>query len=202
MDVTYRESRAGITEPAQAEKAGAGSFLPVAQVVDSIASGLSVTVRRSPLPIEKQWIALLARWQWQWFATFTFEEETHPEAAVKAFRHWTKLLDESNGYRQRSSSTHSRRCIWARGLEWQKRGVIHFHALIGNIPYTYASLSVCRIWQETWFEMQNTGICRIEPVAQTEASAAYISKYCAKGGEIDLCDHLRVSDLVGTAERS
>src|SRR5260370_22176502 len=130
MDVTYRESRAGITEPAQAEKAGAGSFLPVAQVVDSIASGLSVTVRRSPLPIEKQWIALLARWQWQWFATFTFEEETHPEAAVKALRHWTKLLDESNGHQQRGLSTPSRRRIWGRRVQWQQRGEMHLPALL------------------------------------------------------------------------
>jgi hypothetical protein len=200
MDVTYRESRAGITEPAQAANAGAGSFLPVADVATSIVSGLSETVRRLPKPIEKQWVALLGSWRWQWFATFTFKDETHPEAAAKVFRHWTRKLDESNGFRAGRMSTYSRRCIWARGLEWQRRGVIHFHVLIGNLPYLINQRSSREAWASAWLELGNTGFAKIDAFDSQDAGLGYIAKYCAKGGEVDVSDTLRRPDLVGIAE--
>jgi hypothetical protein len=177
-----------------------GSFLP--GEVASIASGLSESVKRPQLPIEKDWIAFLRRWNWQWFATFTFKDETHPEAAAKAFRHWVKLLDEANGYRQRSLSTHSRRCVWARGLEWQKRGVIHFHVLIGNIPHEICTRVLREAWAAAWLGMQNTGFAKIDAFDQADAGLGYIAKYCAKGGEVDVCDQLRSPDLVGIAGRA
>jgi hypothetical protein len=199
MDVLSTRSRAGIPEPAEALKAGAGSFLPVAESSTSVVAALSVGVRRSPLPIEIQWTALLKRWQWHWFATFTFKDETHPEAADKVFRHWVNKLNEANGYRQRSLSTYSRRCIWARGLEWQKRGVIHFHAVLGNLPLSSHTRSSCDAWASAWLELGNTGFAKIVLV-QDEGSLAYVSKYCAKGGEIDVSPNLVRPDLVGVAE--
>jgi hypothetical protein len=198
MDVSSSRSRAGILEPAETQ-VEAGSFLSAADAVTSIASALSVRVRRSPLPIEIQWTALLNRWRWHWFATFTFKDETHPEAAAKVFRHWVNLLDESNGYRQRSASTYSRRCTWARGLEWQKRGVIHFHAVLGNLPISNCTRASCEAWAHLWLELGNTGFAKIILV-QDEGAMSYVSKYCAKGGEIDLSPNLVRPDLVGTAE--
>jgi hypothetical protein len=32
------------------------------------------------------WISLVNRWQWEWFATFTFRDMVHPESADKRFR--------------------------------------------------------------------------------------------------------------------
>jgi hypothetical protein len=201
MDVSSDQFRAGTLQPTEPQS-GVGCFLPVPDLVDSIASDLSVVVKRSPLPIEKQWVTLLARWNWQWFATYTFKDETHPEAAAKVFRHWTKLLDDSNGYRERSKSTYSRRCTWARGLEWQKRGVIHFHAVLGNLPISCHTRNACDLWARTWLELGNTGFAKIEMIAVDEASLAYVAKYCAKGGEIDVSPNLVLPDLVGTVERS
>jgi hypothetical protein len=199
MDVRSDLFLAGTIEPAESRD-GAGSFLPGIELVFPIASGPSVTVRRSPLPIEKQWVALLGSWRWQWFATFTFKEETHPEAAAKAFRHWTKLLDESNGFRHRSLSTHSRRCIWARGLEWQRRGVIHFHVLIGNLPIQTHTRLAREGWAAAWLAMGNTGFAKIDAFDSRDVGLAYIAKYCAKGGEVDVSDTLKRPDLVGTVE--
>jgi hypothetical protein len=201
MDVFSLRSRAGIPGPADAQ-ADVGSFLSPTEANTSIVSGHSVPVRRVPLPIEIQWTSLLKRWSWHWFATFTFKDETHPEAADKVFRHWVKGLDESNGYRQRSKSTYARRCIWARGLEWQKRGVIHFHAVVGNLPLSTHTRMSCEAWAYAWLMLGNTGFAKIELIAHTEKSLGYVSKYCAKGGEIDLSPNLAVSDLVGVAERN
>jgi hypothetical protein len=39
------------------------------------------------------WIALLGRWEWEWFCTFTFRDMVHPEAADKRFR---VLLSQAN----------------------------------------------------------------------------------------------------------
>jgi hypothetical protein len=39
------------------------------------------------------WIALLGRWEWEWFCTFTFRDLVHPEAADKRFR---VLLSQAN----------------------------------------------------------------------------------------------------------
>jgi hypothetical protein len=198
MDYSFPRSRAGIPEPAELQS-GAGSFLSGTENGVSSVAALSVSVRRSPLPIEIQWTALLKRWQWHWFATFTFKDETHPEAADKVFRHWVNKLNEANGYRQRSQSTYARRCIWARGLEWQKRGVIHFHAVVGNLPLSTHTRSSCDAWASLWLELGNTGFAKIVLV-QDEGSLSYVSKYCAKGGEIDVSPNLVVPDLVGTVE--
>jgi len=39
------------------------------------------------------WIALLGRWEWEWFCTFTFRDLVHPEAADKRFR---VLISQAN----------------------------------------------------------------------------------------------------------
>src|SRR5947209_12381580 len=69
----------------------------------------------SAMALERQalrdaWIALLGRWQWEWFCTFTFRDMVHPEAADKRFR---VLISQAN-----------RR--WVRALEYQKSDVIHW----------------------------------------------------------------------------
>jgi hypothetical protein len=202
MDVSSTLSRAGMIEPVDLPRRVAGSFLPVDNVAASIASGLSESVRRIPLPLEIQWVELLKRWDWQWFATFTFKDEKHPEAAAKVFRHWIKALDRASGYRERSVSTYSRRCVWARGLEWQKRGVIHFHVLLGNLPHPVCTRAGREFWAAFWLELGNTGYAKIDSFDQHEAGLAYVSKYCAKGGEVDVSPNLALPDLVGTAERS
>jgi len=112
-------------ESVQSHRSGS-SFLRVGDLVEPIASGLREPVRRERLPIETAWVKFLTNYEWQWFATFTFKDATHPEAADKRYRFWTKLLDDSNGYRPQRKQTHKRRCMWVRGLEWQKRDVLHF----------------------------------------------------------------------------
>jgi hypothetical protein len=148
---------------------------------------LSPRPRRSPL--QEGWVDLIARHDWQWFGTYTFREEVHPEKADKLFRLWCALLDESHlGPTWHKKSKRKHRLQWVRGLEWQKRGVLHYHALLRNLPAYQDGAADRLAWGEVWNKY--AGIARIYPVSEVGGVAGYIAKYCAKGGEVDICDQL------------
>lgn len=72
---------------------------------------------------------------------------------------------------------------WAvRGLEFQKRGVIHYHTLQGGGVSKLRRLS----WKERWKEEFGGGIARILPYDRNRGAVQYVSEYAAKGGEIDI----------------
>jgi hypothetical protein len=123
------------------------------------------------------WIVFLGRWQWEWFGTFTFRAEVHPEAADKRFRVLcSKINRELYGprwYKKRAGVP------WVRALEYQRRGVIHYHALFAGVQ------DLRRFsWMEEWDRL--AGFARIEPIRMADAVQRYVSKYVIKGGEIDL----------------
>jgi hypothetical protein len=68
---------------------------------------------------------------------------------------------------------------WGRALEYQKRDVIHYHALLAGVK------DLRRLtWMDRWHEL--AGIARIEKIESTAAVARYVSKSVVKGGEIDI----------------
>jgi hypothetical protein len=128
------------------------------------------------------WEALLGRYEWDWFATFTFESEKHPEAADKVFRVWMSKLQRSvagNSWKKKPADT----VRWARGLEWQRRGVLHFHALL------YHRLGLNQLqqrfaWMAEWQALTGS-FAKILPCDSSGAVRGYIAKYCGKGGLVD-----------------
>jgi len=125
--------------------------------------------------LPRVWADLLARWPWEWFATFTFRDPVHPEAANKRFRGWVSRVSECRRRRVFFDGVAGIR--WVRALELQRRGVIHFHALLsglGKLSYRQA--------HDEWRE----GFSWIEGVESQEAVGRYVSKYLAKGGELEL----------------
>jgi hypothetical protein len=61
-------------------------------------------------PIDRQalrdgWIALLERWEWEWFCPFTFRDLVHPEAADKRFRVLISQANRVLTYREQRSNT-------------------------------------------------------------------------------------------------
>ena len=195
MSVVQLPRRPAPAKPVEPESirqavASGSPFLSVGELLNDIAPILREGVERKRSGLESGWVEFISRSDWQWFATFTFKDETHPETADKSFKYWCRLLDESNGYKSGTKSTHIRRCTWVRGLEWQKRGVVHFHALIGNLPWDIDTRTSRSFWQEAWCTMLKVGIARIHPVEDVGGVAGYISKYCAKGGEVDLSPNL------------
>ena len=130
------------------------------------------------------WAEFLERWSWDWFCTLTFRgDAVHPEAADKRFRVWvSKINRELYGPRWWK---HGQGVRWVRALETQRRGVIHYHALLGG-----AGVDELRrlSWMDEWVRL--AGYARIEPPENGAAVRAYCAKYVAKGGELDLWDRV------------
>ena len=75
-----------------------------------------------------------------------------------------------------------------RGLEYQKRDVIHSHVLLAGVQ------DLRRLfWMDRWHEL--AGYARIEPIESAAAVSRYVSKYVVKGGEIDMGGPLVPPDL-------
>jgi hypothetical protein len=129
--------------------------------------------------LQEQWAAFTDRWPWSWFATNTFREETHPEAAGKV---WDLFIHKLNReiFGVRYTNRAGEGVIWVRGLEYQRRRVIHFHALIGRVPDFVRRLD----WVDEWNDL--AGFARIFPYDPAKGARFYLSKYVLKGGQIDL----------------
>lgn len=136
--------------------------------------------------IQLAYAEFLARYNWQWFCTFTFRDPPHPEAAHKLFRHWVNLINRDiYGCR---AQKRKQSVFWALALEYHKSGTIHFHALLGDVEDLNARCSR-KYAHSLWFEL--AGINRIDPIDdKLQAVTNYVSKYIVKGGEIDLSDNL------------
>lgn len=136
--------------------------------------------------LQESWSEFLAQWPWQWFCTFTFANPPHPEAANKTFNYFIKRVNrEIYGCRahKRGQSVH-----WARAAEPHKSGVMHYHALLGDVQNLNTLCS--RNWAHSlWYEI--AGINRIDPIDnELRAVTNYVCKYVVKGGEIDLSGNL------------
>ena len=140
--------------------------------------GLSLSGR-----VVEGWEALLDRYTWDWFATFTFASEKHPEAADKVYRVWMSKLQRSvagNSWHKRPADT----VRWARGIEWQRRGVLHFHALLYHrlgLNQIAGRFEAARTWQAL-----TDSFAKILPCDSSGAVRSYVAKYCGKGGLVDV----------------
>lgn len=142
-----------------------------------------------PASLAEAWSIFLSRYTWDWFCTFTFREPTHPEAAAKAFRYFTNELNKrvhGRNWQKRQDGG----VYWVRALEWQRRDVLHYHALMGDVEDLNARTRRLE-WMDWWNLPQHFGFAKIElPIARV-AVANYVSKYVTKGGEVDVSDNLR-----------
>lgn len=119
---------------------------------------------------------------WNWYAHMTFKGYPTEEGANKVFMKWSHLLNrECYGVRYwKRKGTDG--VIWARGTEYQSRGSLHYHALIGRIPEGVDRFE----YMEKWYEL--AGISRIYKYIPKKGAEDYITKsaYAFKRGEIDL----------------
>jgi len=127
------------------------------------------------------WIATLA--DWRLYCHLTFKEEIHPEEAGKIFNRWVRELNKlcfGKRYRERREGID-----WVRGLEYQRREVIHFHALLSSPERRTPRYNIIR---DLWLSSgKSAGFMWLEGVRNIGEAARYLGKYVAKGGEIDLC---------------
>jgi len=128
--------------------------------------------------IRDAWCEFLGRWDWQWFCTLTFRDIVHPEAADKSFRYFTSKINRQL-YGPRWFKKAHGGIPWVRALEYQRRGVIHFHALFADVEGV-RRLSCMDMWNDI------AGFGRIEAINDKWAVRRYVTKYCLKEGEIEL----------------
>lgn len=143
------------------------------------------------------WVTFLLRYQFEWFITFTFRDAVGPEKADRSFRRWIHRLNthlHGRFYWKRFDNE----VYWVRATEFQRRGVVHFHALVADTNPLNERFGFNRdkddiagllYWQELWFA--HAGICRIEKIRVDEFVSRYVSKYVVKDGEIDVSANLR-----------
>jgi len=143
------------------------------------------------------WAGWLQGYPWEWTGTFTFRTPApapvtvfcrrdrppratglvHPETADKRFRVYVskinRVLYGPRWYKRGLGIN------WVRGLEFQRRGTIHYHALFSGVG-ELRRLTYVDLWNEL------AGFARIERPRNRVDVVRYISKYVVKGGEIDL----------------
>ena len=136
------------------------------------------------------WADWVKGWQWEWFCTMTFRERVHPERAHKLWRWVVRGID-----RELYGPQVARRAEglqWVRALEFQRRGVIHYHALARRTR-GYRRLTVMDLWKDV------AGYAKVEAVRNVESVSGYCSKYVVKGGDLDVggwrSDEMRASLL-------
>ena len=150
--------------------------------------------RFQAVQLHEAWTAFLCEQDWQWFCTFTFKTEIHPEAADKLYRVWINKLNRGiYGQRWRNREPYGVKHV--RALEWQKRGVIHYHALIANVGMESRDR-----WASEWQKLGEDSKAGYIKIDQYDASRggveAYLSKYVTKGGQVDVSANLRVKPYI------
>jgi hypothetical protein len=146
-------------------------------------------------PLQAAWLDLLGRYDWQWFATFTFLDHIHPEAADKRYRVWVSKLNR-HLYGVKWYKRNQGVC-WVRALEYQKRGVLHFHALLLHPTKDLNQIAMRFHWKDVWWQInkdkktgRGRGIADIQKPADVAHVSRYVSKYVIKDGQIDVSPNL------------
>lgn len=140
------------------------------------------------------WLEHVSSYDWELFVSLTFRDEIEPWKARKRLDKWVGSVNAHlYGWRYRRKG---RGVSYALGIEYQKRGIIHFHLLMSGlgltgIPFKYLH----SLWQSNGQRNLETGkivdrlvngYAWIEPVNRLKGVSHYLTKYISKGGEIDL----------------
>jgi len=107
-----------------------------------------------------------------WFVTFTFKtyvSEARGWRMVNAF-----LSSLSQSYRDKINALRCNGIRWTVAQEWQKRSVIHFHAIVSGVRLDELSR---KSWERRWSAIGG-GYARVHP-ARAKA-APYLAKYVGK----------------------
>lgn len=136
--------------------------------------------------LREAWAKFLGSIWFQWFATLTFENNVHPEAALKRYQRFTNDLNREL-YGRRWMKQPLGGIYWVVAVERQKRGVVHLHALMGdpdNLNVVVRRLT----WMDKWNEI--AGFARIEAIRSNDAALRYVTKYVVKDGDIEFSKNL------------
>jgi hypothetical protein len=117
-----------------------------------------------------------------WFVTATFKCEVTEDLGVRQYLKWIRKLNEElfgRRYKEKGLGiTH------VRATERQKRGVIHFHALLGADVLKLRRKSCEAAWESQSYN--TNGYMRIIPYDASRGAVRYLGKYVSKEGNLDI----------------
>jgi len=122
-----------------------------------------------------QWLGKFKNWKT--FITLTFRDETSPEVAKSKFSYLIQVLNRDAFGKHYVRKVGHSYFSYILGMEWQRRGVVHFHGLADK-PINFDL--VHRYWNAV------AGFAKLTPVKSIDDVVGYCSKYCVKGGELDI----------------
>jgi len=133
--------------------------------------------------LQKAWLHFIRKYDpYSWFTTLTFKDSIHKTTADKRFKRWITNINEAlygNRFRKRKLGI-----SWIRAMERQKRGVVHFHALIRSPEmYKLKRLDYMKLWENNCTNTDSVinGFARIYKYDPSQGASAYCSKYVTKG---------------------
>jgi len=129
------------------------------------------------------WVGFLSRWEWDCFGTFTVDPSRMLNELTmhRTWEYYIRRLNRTLYGRdwEKKIQDGIRGVNWVRAIEYSKKGVPHYHALLGNVG-TLAP----RELQGRWSTL--AGFAKINPVRDKNAAYTYCAKYVLKGGGIDV----------------
>jgi len=160
----------------------------------------SVRPDNQPDTLQDAWVEFASKFEpFDLYLTLTFKEEIHPEQASKRYHRFIRKVNESLwGRRYREQG---RGIYWIRALEWQKRGVLHFHCLIGGGAWKLLRIGVTNLWEndkkyKTSMYGEN-GKAWVERYNPLLGAKNYLAKYISKGGELDIFIPTHIKEHLG-----
>ncbi len=152
----------------------------------------TLRVNNYPIPVTltEAWVKFIERFEpYHWYTTLTFKDEVTQGRAEKQFKRFIRLINESlHGRRYRNKGTG---VSWVKAVERQRRGVIHFHALVGGEVWRLRRFTFMDLWREgasfgNGKRFYPNGFAKIEKYNCKLGARHYLSKYVSKGGELDI----------------
>jgi len=169
-----------------------------------VRSTLSLVPSASPPAVRQAWVDFLSRYQWNCFATLTWQRSAGREQVERDFRQWvskwmgneavlrglarwaplSKPFANDGPARLRGWLPNRQRdgheqTVWALGIEPHASGKLHAHALL-RFPECFGEVMLTHGW-DLWFNGFKNGYARLEPPHSQDGCVQYVSKYVIKG---------------------
>ncbi len=123
----------------------------------------------------RDWLASLKIWRV--FLTLTFKNPIAPEPAFQIWRRLVRILNQKSFGPHYTRLVHHSYFSYVLGLEYQRRDVVHFHALVDK-PLNFDLIH--RWWNRA------AGFAWIDQIEHYDKAIHYVTKYVIKGGELSI----------------
>ncbi len=151
----------------------------------------------TPDTLKEGWVYMADKYApWYWYLSLTFKYFVEQGYALRQFERFIRLINEKvHGKRYRDND---KGIPYLNAIEWQRRGVLHIHALLGGESYKlgtpgYPPMS---LYNDIWrcgikknngeYKFRPNGLNKIVQYDPRKGARHYLAKYVSKGGELDI----------------